>query len=111
MARSKKTLVSISQLLGKTLKKIEIIQTNKTLKDTAFDKVKEYTIYVVWRDAVGEEIARHATPIDFNHGVVTLEADSSVWVNELKFMKTKLISSLNEKLGVKKVKDIIFRVK
>lgn len=111
MARNRKSLVSIADILGKTLKKIEIIQTNKIGKDTAFDKVKEYTIYVVWRDAVGDEIARHATPIDFNHGVVTIEADSSVWVNELKFMKAKLISSLNEKLGVKKVKDILFRVK
>ena len=111
MARNHKPLVSIAQILGKTLKKIEIIQTNKLSKDTAFDKVKEYTIYVVWRDAVGDEIARHATPIDFNHGVVTVEVDSSVWVNELKFMKAKLIAGLNEKLGMKKVKDILFRAK
>ncbi|MFH1073757.1 MAG: hypothetical protein V1752_01590, partial [Candidatus Firestonebacteria bacterium] len=73
MARHHKPLVSIAQILGKTLKKIQIIRTNKISQDTAFDKVKEYTIYVIWREAVGGEIARHAAPIDFNHGVVTVE--------------------------------------
>lgn len=109
--RNKKPLISIAQLIGKTLRNIEVIQTNKAAKDTAFDKVKEYTIYVIWNEVVGENIARHARPIDFNHGIVTVEVDSSVWITELKFMKAKLVTALNEKLAVKKIKDMLFRVK
>ena len=116
MARTKKPLVSIGQILQKALKHIAVTsaQNESTLyakKSTAFDKVKEYSIYLLWQDAVGANIAKHAAPKYFNQGVLTIEVDSSTWMTELKFMKKDLMKNLNEKLGVKKVKDIAFKIR
>ncbi len=116
MARKNKPLVGIGDILQKALRHIAVTGAkNEALlnakKSTAFDKIKEYSIYLIWQDAVGANIARHAAPKYFNQGVLTIEVDSSTWMNELKFMKKDLMKNLNEKLGVKKVKDIAFKIR
>ena len=116
MGRHKKQLIGIGDVLQKALKHIAVTSAqNEALlnakKSTAFDKVKEYSIYLIWNDAVGANIAKHAAPKYFNQGVLTIEVDSSTWMTELKFMKKDLMKNLNEKLGVKKVKDIAFKIR
>ena len=115
MARNRKPLMSLGQILQKTLKHIEIskIKTpgGAVRKSTAFDKVKEYSIFVIWESAVGKNVASHTRPKHFDQGLLIVDVDSSAWINELKFMKKTIIANVNEKLGVKKVKDIVFKAK
>lgn len=105
----------MGEILQKMLKHIEIskIKTpgGAVRKQTAFDKVKEYSIFIIWTEAVGKNVAAHARPTYFDQGRLTVEVDSSAWINELKFMKKTIITNLNEKLGVKKVRDIVFKAK
>ena len=76
-----------------------------------FDKIKEHYIYIVWKEEVGENISAHTTPVFFKNGRLFVDVDSSTWLNELKFMKTKIIKSLNERLEANKVRDIVFKIK
>ena len=93
-------LKNIGDFLNKTLKKYGL-----------FDKIKEQHIYIVWQEEVGERVAAHAKPVFFKNGRLFVNVDSSAWLNELKFLKAKIIKQLNEKLEINKVKDIIFKVK
>lgn len=56
-----------------------------------------------WRDAVGEAIAAHATPVSERAGVLTVSCDASVWAQELDLMGAAIIVRLNEILGASRV--------
>lgn len=90
----------IDNLLNQTLKKYGL-----------FDKIKEQYIYIVWQEEVGENVSAHAKPAFFKYGKLFVNVDSSAWLNELKFMKEKIVKKLNEKLGINKVREIIFKIK
>lgn len=51
----------------------------------------------VWRDAVGDRIARHARPGRLNRGVLTVHASSSVWAQELSLLSHELTARLKAK--------------
>ena len=85
---------------------------NKTLiKHGIFDKIKEYYIYIIWDEEVGKNISAPAKPIFFKHGKLFVKVDSSIWLNELKFLKDKIKEKINAKLETNKVKEIYFRIK
>ena len=52
-----------------------------------------------WAEAVGEAIAREATPVAERRGVVTVACRSAVWAQELDLMSTELVERLNRALG------------
>lgn len=69
-------------------------------------------IWENWDDAVGRDIAQRANPESVTKsGVLTVTVTSSVWMQELHFIKQTLIDALNEKCGTFLVKDIQFRHK
>jgi predicted nucleic acid-binding Zn ribbon protein len=53
----------------------------------------------VWPDAVGQMVAREATPAGERGGVLTVVCRSSVWAQELDLMGPELVGRLNEALG------------
>jgi predicted nucleic acid-binding Zn ribbon protein len=50
----------------------------------------------VWREAVGERIARHARPGRLSRGTLTVHASSSVWAQELSLLSDELKSRLRK---------------
>ena len=52
-----------------------------------------------WAPAVGEAIAREATPVAERGGVVTVACRSAVWAQELDLIGAELIDRLNRALG------------
>lgn len=52
-----------------------------------------------WPTAVGEAIAREATPVAERGGVVTVACAAAVWAQELDLMAPMVIERLNGALG------------
>lgn len=74
-------------------------------------KLKESQILTDWPALVGEVIARHSTPLTFEKGYLTVNVDSSPWLNELqRFSREVILERLRNKLGKTIVKDVRFRV-
>ena len=80
-----------SKPLGESLLKIEVLSQ--------------------WDEICPPMIAKHAKPIGFKDKKLSLEVNSSAWLNELTFFKKDLITELNKRAGKKVIKEIRFYLK
>jgi predicted nucleic acid-binding Zn ribbon protein len=67
-------------------------------------------IWRAWERLVGEDIARNARPAAFKGSVLLVHVTSSVWVHHLRFLKSELVTRLNNDLGQALVSDIKFKI-
>jgi predicted nucleic acid-binding Zn ribbon protein len=51
-----------------------------------------------WPDAVGEAIAREASPVAEREGVVTIACRSATWAQELDLLSGQILSQIRENL-------------
>ncbi|MGH2905503.1 MAG: DUF721 domain-containing protein [Solirubrobacterales bacterium] len=65
----------------------------------------------VWAGALGETLARWATPVGERGGVVVVECSDSMVANELNMMKETVLAQLAEALPDRAPTDLKFRVK
>lgn len=73
-------------------------------------RIKENQVFMVWDKAVGEGICKNARPVAVREGVLTIEAGSNTWLQELSFLREDLIRELNSALGWDAISDLRFRV-
>jgi predicted nucleic acid-binding Zn ribbon protein len=57
------------------------------------------TVQSVWAKAVGETVAREASPVAERDGVVTVRCRSAVWAAELTMLSDELTRQVNEALS------------
>jgi len=77
--------------------------------DLGIDKAIQQNMAVAqWSEIVGERIAEISEAERIEKGVLFVKVNSPVWRNELVFMKSSLINSVNEALAKNIVKDIKF---
>ena len=72
-------------------------------------KLHEQDAFVVWDEAVGERIAKVATPTRMLRGTLIVSVKSGPWRNELNMRKQEVVRRINELLGGEIVKDIKFQ--
>ncbi|UFS72712.1 DUF721 domain-containing protein [Geomonas sp. RF6] len=72
-------------------------------------RLHEGRIWEVWEEAVGKGIAKHATPVAFREGVLTLRVDSAPWMQQLTYLKKDLITKVNALLEEEMVQDIFLK--
>jgi predicted nucleic acid-binding Zn ribbon protein len=60
----------------------------------------------VWPEAVGDAIAREASPVAERGGVVTVACAASVWAQELDLMAPLLIEQLNAAIAAGEVRRL-----
>ncbi|MBF0188385.1 MAG: DUF721 domain-containing protein [Magnetococcales bacterium] len=65
-------------------------------------------IWQRWPEVVGEQMAKHTEPYRLIGGVLTVRADSPVWVTELNHLKGALMEKLKQ-ASFQEVTDIRFR--
>ena len=81
------------------------------LKEKGFlRRLKEEEVLGVWEEVAGKETALHTRPLRVRKGTLLVACSSSPWVQELTFLREKMVASLNEKIGEKVVKEIRFVV-
>lgn len=73
-------------------------------------KLEENALFKLWPKAVGAQIAAQTEPAGWRAGTLFVKTTSSVWVQQLHFMKEDIRQKINELTGKKTVKDIHFTV-
>ncbi|MBQ1342006.1 MAG: DUF721 domain-containing protein, partial [Erysipelotrichaceae bacterium] len=61
-----------------------------------------------WADIIGNNNAKHCSPVKLERRILTLEVDSSVWSNQFVYYKNQFIRQINVFMGTNYVKDIRF---
>jgi len=70
------------------------------------NRLRERRVLEEWARIVGEQVARFSRPVDIADGVLTLEADSAVWRQELTLMAPLIVQRYNEICGEGAVREI-----
>lgn len=73
-------------------------------------KSEENVLFKLWPKAVGAQIAAQTQPGTWRAGTLFIKTTSSVWVQQLHFMKEDIRQKLNELAGKQTVKEIMFTV-
>jgi predicted nucleic acid-binding Zn ribbon protein len=73
-------------------------------------KLEENAVLKFWPKAVGQQIAGQTQPDSLRGGTLFVKTTSSVWVQQLHFMKDDIRHKLNELAGKDAIKDIRFTV-
>jgi len=82
------------------------------LKDVEKRKgIGEEEIFRFLKVCVGNIIKKEITPVRVNRKTIILNVSSPAWMNELSFLKEKIIKCVNKKAGKKIIKDIKFKIK
>ncbi|MGQ9477672.1 MAG: DUF721 domain-containing protein [Candidatus Bipolaricaulia bacterium] len=74
------------------------------------EEFQEQEPLFLWEEAVGERIAKLASPLRVREGILFVEVKSHVLAQELSLLKEGYIRKLNKLLGEERVRDIRFRV-
>ncbi len=62
-------------------------------------EVSVRTVLGRWPALVGPVNAAHVTPVGYADGVLTVQADATVWASSMRAMAPQLVAKLNEALG------------
>jgi len=74
-------------------------------------RLQQSRVFSLWPQIVGSDIARHAQPVSLRHGLLVLAVDHPVWLQELsRYHKPLILQKVQERIGKKTVRDIVFRI-
>ena len=94
----KNTTQSLKDVLG------EILNEPKLKKG-----VSEFMAVHYWEKVMGKPVARVTKNVYFRNGMLFVSLNSSVVRGELVMLKDKIIKNMNEAIGSKTIRDIIFK--
>ncbi len=89
----------LGQILQQTLK-----QRNISLR------IKDQPLWDAWGKAVGPAISRQTRVDHFDRDTLFVKVSSSVWMQQLQFMKKEILGRMNEILGKEAVKSLFFSI-
>lgn len=72
------------------------------------DKMEELKILEVWKECVGEAIAKYSRPVGLKNNKLMVSAETAVWRYELSARKEDIIEKINKHLHKKEIKEIVF---
>ena len=70
----------------------------KSLRGT--DRIQVGGVFGKWGDAVGAQIAGHVRPVRLDRGTLLVEADTSTWATQVKFLADTIITRLRDESRV-----------
>lgn len=71
--------------------------------------LREQAALQAWPQIVGVVNARHSRALGLREGVLWIQAESSVWAQELTLLRPQIQKALERTLGVGSVREIRFR--
>src|SRR5512137_458088 len=82
-----------------------------TLKGLEVDsQLKAYSIWGAWRDIVGDSLADQTQPRAIRNRILFMDVSHPTWIQQLQFLKPRLLEKLNAFLGQPLLQDIRFRM-
>jgi len=97
--KEKRSFVHIGSVLR------DMLKNSRLETDTSLIKVWD-----IWQEAVGDVIAANTRPAAFKGNLLIVNATSSSWLQQLRFLKPEILQKVNHVLGNVSVKDIKFKV-
>ena len=73
------------------------------------DRLSRYQAWLIWDKLVGEQIANRARPLRFRQGILEVQVDHPVWMQQLQLLKPKILEKLNQQLPNAGITDIFLR--
>jgi len=64
----------------------------------------------IWNKAVGARIAENTHPEFIREGILFVNVASSVWMQELHFLRDKILEKVNNELDSTQIKEIRFKI-
>ena len=74
----------------------------------AAGKVRECQALLAWESVAGPQLARHAQAVRVQSGRLQLAVPSAVWRTHLSFSKQLLVERINQRLGRRVIRDLVF---
>ncbi len=96
--------------IDNNFKDLKSILNSILRKTEGAPKPEQYQIWDVWNEVVGPHIAKRAHPETVRKGVLLINVISSVWMQELGFMKGEILERIQQRLGSSVINDIRFRL-
>ena len=98
------------------MKKEDSLQDIKTLLQTIVSTIDgtpfkdQFRVRDMWEAVVWPHIEKKATPEGIRNGILQVSVVSSVWMQELTFMKQQILERINQACVSSGVKDVRFRL-
>ena len=84
---------------------------DKVLTSCRHDTNADLTeIWALWDNVVGQMIAENAQPAAFKGRILLVHVSSSIWIQQLQFLKKDIILMVNSALKKDLVEDIKFKI-
>jgi len=83
----------------------ELLRKSRPQKDASLVRVWD-----IWEQALGASIAANTRPAAFKGSLLIVNATSSSWLQQLRFLKPEIIRKVNLALGGTPVEDIKFKI-
>ena len=71
-------------------------------------KVRECQALLAWESVAGPQLAQHARAVKVHRGRLQLAVPSAVWRTHLSFSKQLLVERINQRLGRRVIRDLVF---
>jgi predicted nucleic acid-binding Zn ribbon protein len=73
------------------------------------EQITRHQAWLVWDQLVGEQIAARARPLRLRKGVLEVQVDHPVWMQQLQMLKPKILDKINTKIPNSGITDIYLR--
>lgn len=77
-------------------------------KSPLSEQFLRWKLWMKWREVVGDSIADHSEPVGLQNGMLYVWVKSSVWMQQMFFMKSQIKNSIHNKFKKGFIKDIRF---
>ncbi len=72
--------------------------------------IRTHRAFEIWDNTVGPQVALHAQPDRISNRVMRVRVDHNTWLQQLTYMRTLILSRLNEQLGEGTLIDLDLRL-
>ena len=62
-------------------------------------RIAEGTLFGMWEQIVGPDIAAHATPTELRENVLHVQAESTAWATQLRYVQSQIIAKIAAAVG------------
>ena len=73
------------------------------------EQITRHQAWLIWDKLVGEQIAARARPLKLRKGVLEVQVDHPVWMQQLQLMKPQILAKINAKIPNAGITDIYLR--
>lgn len=69
-------------------------------------KLRQYGLFAIWDEVVGDRVAKHAQPQRMIDTTLVVRVDHATWMQELQMLKPDLLRKIHAHVGPKLIRDI-----